>query len=126
VNPEPFRQLDRVIHEKGRLAIMSLLAASAELSFTEMRDVPRHDRREYHDAHPHPAGGGLCGGDQIVPEQSATDHLLHDAGRTPGVRRIHRSPRTNRPPIETPLTQVEHFSRATLLTLSCKAADITP
>lgn len=39
MNPEPFRQLDRVIHEKGRLAIMSLLAASAELSFTEMRDV---------------------------------------------------------------------------------------
>jgi DNA-binding MarR family transcriptional regulator len=38
VNPEPFLQLDRVIHEKGRLAIMSMLAASAELSFTELRD----------------------------------------------------------------------------------------
>jgi DNA-binding HxlR family transcriptional regulator len=39
VNPEPFLQLDRVIHEKGRLAIMSLLAASPLLSFTEMRDT---------------------------------------------------------------------------------------
>jgi DNA-binding MarR family transcriptional regulator len=39
VNPEPFLQLDRVIHEKGRLAIMSMLAASPELSFTELRDV---------------------------------------------------------------------------------------
>jgi DNA-binding MarR family transcriptional regulator len=39
VNPEPFLQLDRVIHEKGRLAIMSMLAASPELSFTEMRDA---------------------------------------------------------------------------------------
>ena len=39
MNPEPFLQLDRVIHEKGRLAIMSLLAASAELSFTELRDA---------------------------------------------------------------------------------------
>jgi len=38
VNPEPFLQLNRVIHEKGRLAIMSMLAASAELSFTELRD----------------------------------------------------------------------------------------
>jgi DNA-binding MarR family transcriptional regulator len=38
VNPEPFLQLDRVIHEKGRLAIMSMLAATPELSFTEMRD----------------------------------------------------------------------------------------
>jgi len=38
VNPEPFLQLDRVIHEKGRLAIMSMLAANPELSFTEMRD----------------------------------------------------------------------------------------
>jgi DNA-binding MarR family transcriptional regulator len=39
VNPEPFLQLDRVIHEKGRMAIMSLLAASPELSFTEMRET---------------------------------------------------------------------------------------
>jgi DNA-binding MarR family transcriptional regulator len=37
VNPESFLQLDRVIHEKGRLAIMSMLAASPELSF-EMTD----------------------------------------------------------------------------------------
>jgi DNA-binding MarR family transcriptional regulator len=39
VNPEAFLQLDRVIHEKGRLALMSMLAASPELSFTEMRDA---------------------------------------------------------------------------------------
>jgi len=39
VNPEPFLQLDRVIHEKRRLGIMSLLAASPELSFTELRDA---------------------------------------------------------------------------------------
>ena len=38
MNPEPFLQLDRVIHEKGRLVIMSMLAASPELSFTELRD----------------------------------------------------------------------------------------
>ena len=39
MNPTPFHQLDRVIHEKGRLALMSLLAAAPELSFTEMRDT---------------------------------------------------------------------------------------
>jgi DNA-binding MarR family transcriptional regulator len=39
VNPDAFLQLDRVIHEKGRLAIMSMLAASPELSFTELRDA---------------------------------------------------------------------------------------
>jgi len=39
VNPEAFLQLDRLIHEKGRLAIMSMLAASPELSFTELRDT---------------------------------------------------------------------------------------
>lgn len=38
MNPEPFLQLDRVIHEKGRMAIMSLLAANPELSFTELRN----------------------------------------------------------------------------------------
>lgn len=39
MNPELYLQLDRVIHEKGRLAIMSMLASSSELSFTEMRDA---------------------------------------------------------------------------------------
>ncbi|HXT10278.1 MAG TPA: transcriptional regulator [Candidatus Angelobacter sp.] len=39
MNPDPFLNLDRVIHEKGRLAITSMLAASPELSFTELRDA---------------------------------------------------------------------------------------
>jgi DNA-binding MarR family transcriptional regulator len=39
VNPDLFLKLDRIIHEKGRLAIMSALAASADLSFTELRDT---------------------------------------------------------------------------------------
>jgi DNA-binding HxlR family transcriptional regulator len=39
VNPEPFQQLDRVIHEKGRLPIVSMLAATPELSFRELRDT---------------------------------------------------------------------------------------
>lgn len=39
MNPEPFLQLDRVIHERGRLAIMSMLAATPDLSFTELRDA---------------------------------------------------------------------------------------
>ncbi len=39
MNPEPFLQIDRVIHEKGRMAIMSLLGATPELSFTEIRDL---------------------------------------------------------------------------------------
>ena len=38
MNPEPFLQLDRLIHEKGRLGIISLLAAAPELSFTDMRE----------------------------------------------------------------------------------------
>ena len=39
MNPKPFLQLDRVIHEKGRLSIMSLLAATPDLSFTELRNL---------------------------------------------------------------------------------------
>ena len=39
MNPEPFLQLDRVIHEKGRLGLMAALAATPELSFTELRDL---------------------------------------------------------------------------------------
>ncbi len=41
MNPEPFLQLDRTIHEKGRLAIMSLLAASPSLLYTDIRDTLR-------------------------------------------------------------------------------------
>ncbi|MEP6663999.1 MAG: transcriptional regulator [Verrucomicrobiota bacterium] len=39
MNPETFLQIDRVIHEKGRLGIMSLLAASPDVAFTELRDA---------------------------------------------------------------------------------------
>ena len=39
MNPELFLQLNRVIHEKRRLAIMSALAAAPELAFTELRDL---------------------------------------------------------------------------------------
>lgn len=39
MNPEPFLQIDRIIHEKGRLPIVSLLAAVSEMSFTEIRDA---------------------------------------------------------------------------------------
>ncbi len=39
MNPQTFLQLDRVIHEKGRLAIMSMLAAAPALSFTDLRDA---------------------------------------------------------------------------------------
>lgn len=39
MNAAEFLQLDRVIHERGRLAIMSLLAAVPELPFTGIRDA---------------------------------------------------------------------------------------
>lgn len=39
MNTKPIQQLDRVIHEKGRMAIMSMLAAAPELSFTDLRDT---------------------------------------------------------------------------------------
>ena len=39
MNAKPIQQLDRVIHEKGRMAIMSMLVAAPELSFTDMRDT---------------------------------------------------------------------------------------
>ena len=39
MNLENFQKLDRIIHEKARMGIMSLLAASPQLSFTEIRDT---------------------------------------------------------------------------------------
>jgi DNA-binding MarR family transcriptional regulator len=37
-NVDAFDRLDRVIHERGRLLIMSLLAASESLSFKELKE----------------------------------------------------------------------------------------
>lgn len=39
MNVQPFARLDRVIHETGRLALMSLLAGASRLSFIEMRQA---------------------------------------------------------------------------------------
>ena len=37
MNAETCLQLDKVIHERGRMGIMSLLASNPELSFTEIK-----------------------------------------------------------------------------------------
>jgi DNA-binding MarR family transcriptional regulator len=82
VNPEPFLQLDRVIHEKGRLAIMSLLAASPQLSFTEIRDslkmtdgnVTAH-LRTLHDA------GYVAVTKSMERGRGVTSYSLTDTGR---------------------------------------------
>lgn len=39
MNPDTFQRLDKVVHEKSRMAIMSMLAASTELSFTGLRNA---------------------------------------------------------------------------------------
>lgn len=39
MNAKSFQRLDKVIHEKGRMAIMSMLAGGGELSFTDLRDA---------------------------------------------------------------------------------------
>jgi DNA-binding HxlR family transcriptional regulator len=41
LNLDAFDKLDKVIHEKGRMAIMSLLAASESLSFKELKELLR-------------------------------------------------------------------------------------
>ena len=39
MNPDTFQRLDKVVHERSRMAIMSMLAASTELSFTGLRNA---------------------------------------------------------------------------------------
>lgn len=39
MNGDAFSQIDRIIHEKGRLAIMSTLATQPEVSFIELREL---------------------------------------------------------------------------------------
>lgn len=39
MNPEPFANLDRVIHEKARLAIVSALSVTPSLTFTDLRNL---------------------------------------------------------------------------------------
>jgi len=39
VNPENFHKIDKVIHEKGRLGIVSVLAAGGQVSFTNLKNT---------------------------------------------------------------------------------------
>ncbi len=39
MNADLLQKLDRVIHEPARMAIMSVLAATPEMAFTEIRDT---------------------------------------------------------------------------------------
>ena len=39
MNPESFQELDKVIHEKNRMGIMSMLAAVKSISFTDLRNT---------------------------------------------------------------------------------------
>ena len=66
VNTKPFFQIDRVIHEKGRLPIMSLLAASPELSFIELRETLKMTDGNLRHAYQDAAGGGVGVGDEVV------------------------------------------------------------
>jgi DNA-binding transcriptional ArsR family regulator len=90
VNPQAFLQLDRVIHEKGRLAIMSMLAASPELSFTEMRDTLKmtDGNLTTHIRTLQEAGVRLDY--EIVPEQPSSHHLLIDRCRQEGFHQLYQ------------------------------------
>ena len=97
MNPEPFLQLDRVIHEKGRLAIMSMLAASPELSFTELRDalamtdgnLTTHIRALQQE--------GYVSVAKSLSKPPPAHHLLADGGGPQGLRRIHQPAGADRP-----------------------------
>ena len=39
MNPENFQKIDKVIHEKGRLGIVSMLAAAGQVSFTDLKNT---------------------------------------------------------------------------------------
>ncbi len=41
MSSDAFSRLDRIVHEKGRMAIMSSLAATSVLSFKDLRDLLR-------------------------------------------------------------------------------------
>ena len=80
MNPEPFLQLDRVIHEKGRLAIMSMLRRYAgAVVHGDARRV-EHDGWKLDDAHPHTSGGGICFNHEIF----SNNRPLTTCSLTPG------------------------------------------
>ncbi len=39
MNPENFQKIDKIIHEKGRLGIVSILAATEQVSFTDLKNT---------------------------------------------------------------------------------------
>lgn len=82
LNLETFERLDRVIHERNRLAIMSLLAATESLAFKELKEQLRMtDGNLCVHLRALEESGYVSARKSFVNRKPRTDYALTDAGR---------------------------------------------
>lgn len=82
VNLEAFERLDRVIHEKSRLLIMTVLAASESLAFKELKEgLQMTDGNLCVHLRALEESGYVSARKSFVNRKPRTDYSLTDAGR---------------------------------------------
>ena len=84
------QRLDRVIHDRTRLAILAALAASETLSFTDLKSHHGHDGRESERARAQARGCRLRDVREDVCRPHPADGVPAERGRTAGVREVSR------------------------------------
>ena len=85
------QRLDRVIHDRTRLAILAALAATETLSFTDLKTITgtTDGNLSVHARKLEDAGYALCREDVCRPHPA--DGIPAERGRPPGVREVSRS-----------------------------------
>lgn len=90
LNIEAFERLDRVIHERGRMAIMSLLAASESLSFRELKEhLKMTDGNLSVHMRTLEESGYISVRKSFVDRKPRTEYTLTEEGRTAFAEYIH-------------------------------------
>ena len=93
-----FEKLDKTIHEKGRLGIMTLLATRPSWSFQDLKAELEHERRQSRDAISARCTSGLVAVTKEILDRPQTSYCLTAKGthRLPGLPRRARADRTAR------------------------------
>lgn len=82
LNLEAFERLDRVIHERNRLQIMTVLAAAEWLAFRELRDLLQMtDGNLCVHLRALEESGYICARKSFVNRKPRTDYALTEDGR---------------------------------------------
>ena len=103
-----FEKLDKIIHEKSRLAIMALLASRPSWSFQELKAELQMSDGNFGHPYEDPAQTGTCFDDERDPGPTANE-LRVNGERANSVSGSHQCAGTDREEMETEIKKFAHL-----------------